>query len=567
MTREDIKEFLNNPENRKRLTTVALAGLVLLVVIAAVKIFGSNKYPRELYIDSVASPIATRVKKIKIDAPYYSKKITNKTIQFYKLTNYKTKWLEYRKPNGNYDALLESIAEASKYGLNADDYNLKELDEKLNSMYGDRKRTLEDIMELDIRITSTFFLFTTHLIEGRIRQAGYGDFIWKKNPPKENDIKLLAENSSGNLTDIIDKLHPPHEQYEKLRKALIEYRKLESTINVMQPASSFKGQIKPGDKHSRIPYIRNRLMLTDLKKYSPEDSLLYDEKLVEAVKQFQVRHGLLADGTIGESTLKHINQSFRHKADLIELNLERIRWLPREYGDDYISVNVPEYMLRVIEKGKTALQMRVVLGTEFNATPIFSDTLEYIVFRPTWNVPESIFIEEMVPDLKENPLAYDPERFVFYHNDEEIHPEDVDWSDEDLKPEEYRMVERPGEENSLGLVKFIMPNNFNIYLHDTPAERLFKRNKRAYSHGCIRLEKPIEFAGYLLRDNNKWNEDKIAEAMNSEEPVTVYLKKKYHVEIEYRTVWVDDDGLVHFRDDVYGHDKRQLALLIKTGGV
>jgi L,D-transpeptidase YcbB len=564
---EGIKRFLANPQNKKRVVVLSLGGLTLLVAIAAIFVLGGRSYSKDLYIDTVASPIVERVGKINIDAPYYTKKIRSKTIRFYRNTDFKTKWLEYRKANANYKAFVKAVSESAQYGLNPEHYGINDIDKKISELYDNDERTPEEVAELDVRITASFFLFTTHLIEGRIRQAGYGDFVWKKNLPKEDDIKLLQENSSGNLYEIIDKLHPPHEQYEKLRKALMAYRKLESSQNLIQPVSIGKKPIKPGETNSRIPMIRKRLALTDLKEHGVKDSLLYDEELQKAVIQFQARHGLLADGTIGASTMKYINQSFKEKADLIELNLERIRWLPHEYGDDYISVNVPEFMLRVYENRKKTLEMRVVLGSEFNATPIFSDTLEYVVFSPTWNVPESILTEEMIPDLRENPLAYDPERFIFYHNGDEVHPEDIDWEDDDLKPEEYKIIERPGEANSLGLVKFMMPNNFNIYLHDSPAERLFKEKKRAFSHGCIRLEKPVEFAKYLLRDNRKWDEEKINEAMTSDEPVTVYLKKKYHVEIEYRTVWVDENGLLNFREDLYGHDERQLALLNRMGGV
>jgi L,D-transpeptidase YcbB len=565
--REQIRQFLENPENRKRLIIGSSAGLGIIVVIACIAIFSGKSYPTELYIDTVASPIASRVGKIEIDAPYYTKKIRAKTIRFYKASEYKTKWLEYKKPNSSYSAFLKAVAEGYKYGLNPDHYDIKDINEKLETLYDNKKRTPEEVAQMDIRITASFFLFTTHLIEGRIRHVGYGDFIWKRNVVKEDDVELLLQNSSGDLFDIIDRLHPPHEQYEKLRKALIEYRKLESSKDLIQPVSALKVKIKPGDKNSRIPFIRKKLFFTDLRRYDPEDSLIYDEKMVEGIKQFQERHGLIVDGIISSVTMKFLNQSFKEKADLIELNLERIRWLPHEYGEDYISVNVPEYMLKVYENQRKVLEMRVVLGTEFNATPIFNDTLEYIVFSPTWNVPESILKEEMIPDLQTNSLAYDPERFIFYQKGKEVDPEEIDWNEKDLNPDEFKVIERPGEENSLGLVKFIMPNNFNIYMHDTPADRLFRKNKRAFSHGCIRLEKPLEFAKYLLRDNPKWDEARMLEAMQSDEPITVLLKKKYHVEIEYRTVWVDEKGRLNFREDVYGHDKRQLNLLNRVGGV
>jgi L,D-transpeptidase YcbB len=564
--KEAIQRFLDNPENKKKLRIIAGVGLALVLIIVIIRIAGGPRYADEIFIDTTAMSLTERAREIDLDAPYYNKRVRHKVVQFYRINNVRTKWLEHRKANPNYMTFVQSIAEAADYGLNPDHYGVKEIEEEFVALYENKSRTTEDVAALDMRITASFLLFTTHLIEGRIRTAGYGDFIWKRNVPQENDVKLLADNSSGKLSEIIEQLHSNHEQYQKLRDALKEYRKLERE-NPFRKTSIASKTIKPGTRDSSIPGIRQRLLLTDLKSYTPEDTLVYDEKMVDAVRQFQLRHGLEADGIIAPSTLKYLNQSMQHKADLIELNLERVRWLPSDFGENYIAINIPEYMLRVYENRKEEMKMRVVLGSEFNATPVFSDTLEYIVFSPTWNVPESILKEEMIPDLQTNPLAYDPERFIFYRDGEEIHPEEIDWNDEELDPATIRIVERPGQENSLGQVKFIMPNNFNIYLHDTPADQLFEKNKRAFSHGCIRLEQPVEMAKYLLRDNPEWDEEKISEAMAEDEPKTVFLKKKYPVHIDYRTVWVDENGLVHFREDIYGHDKRHLAALKRIDAI
>jgi L,D-transpeptidase YcbB len=557
--------FFDQPKNRKIFMAVGAAGLFLGVVFLLFTVFRGPSYPTELYIDSVATPMATLVKDINVDRPYYNEKVKKKTIRFYKENKTKTKWLEFKGPTKNYQAYSSSIKEAALYGLNPDHYDFKEIDRAVKELFENKERKPQDVAALDVRITASFFLFTTHLIEGRIRTAGYGDAIWKKNIPKEDDVQLLQQNKSGHLTEIISELHPKYDQYEKMRLVLQEYRKLENKADIKLTAAGVKGSIKPGKKHAAIPGIRQRLFITDMKSYTPEDSLLYDKRLVDGVKKFQKRHGLIDDGIISGATLKYLNLPFNKVADLIELNLERIRWMPREVPEDYISINIPEYLMKVFKNKKIDLEMKVVLGSEFNATPIFTDTLEYIVFSPTWNVPASIMEEEFIPELQRNPLAFDPERFVIYKNDEIIDPEEEDWQDKDLDPKAYKMVENPGEKNSLGLVKFMLPNDFNIYLHDTPADNLFKKNKRAYSHGCIRLERPVEFAKYLLNFNGgeKWDDERIQEAMKETEPKTVNLQKKFPVQIEYRTVWVDEDGLLNFREDVYGHDKRQLALLNK----
>jgi L,D-transpeptidase YcbB len=558
------RSFFDDKRNQKILKYVGATGLGAVALYFLINVFSGPRYPDELFIDSVATPMATIVRDINIDRPYYNEKVKKKTIRFYRETRTKTKWLEYKGPKRNYKAYATSIKEAAQYGLNPDHYDFKQIDKAVQTLFEKKDRTPQEVATLDVRITASFFLFTTHLIEGRIRTAGYSDYIWKRNIPKENDVELLQQNKSGELTKLISELHPQHPQYEKLRDALQKYRKLENSTRIELTAGVLKGTIKPGKKHPAVPKIRARLVNTDLTPYQPDDSLLYDEKLLKAVKQFQKRHGLIADGIISSATMKYLYQSFKFKADLIELNLERIRWLPREIPEDYVSINIPEYILRVYKNGKEDLQMKVVLGTEFNATPVFTDTMEYIVFNPTWNVPQSIMEGEFIPELQLNPLAFDPERFTIYKNGEIIDPEEEDWNSEDLDPTQYAMVENPGEKNSLGEVKFMMPNDFNIYLHDTPADNLFKKRKRAYSHGCIRLERPVEFAKYLLNFNkDSWNDEKITAAMAESEPKTVNLEKKFPVQIDYRTVWVDDDGLVNFREDLYGHDKRQLALLNK----
>ena len=560
--RESAFRFLDDPEKRKILTKAGVAGLVVVAVAFLVLIVNSSSYPDELYIDSVATPVATQVRQIKMDRPYYNKRVQTKTVDFYKRNNGKTRWLEYKKPTKFYSTYVASIKDAARYGLDPNHYDLETIVNAVDSLYENNKRKPEDVAALDVKITASFLLFTTHLIEGRIRTAGYGDFIWEKNIPNEDDVDLLLANSSGKLSDIIEELHPDVDQYERMEKALRDYRTIEDKFRIRLTGKS--GAIKPGTKDAAIPGIRRRLSLTDVKPYSPEDSLFYDDKLEDAVKQFQLRHGLEQDGIISTATLAYLNQSFGKKADLIELNLERLRWLPREQADDYIYINIPEYLLRLYKNGKEKLEMRVVLGTEFTSTPVFTDTLEYIVFSPTWNVPTSILEEEFLPKLQEDPNVFDPERFMILKNGQKIEPEDVDWEDKDLNIEEYRMVENPGEMNSLGRVKFMMPNNFNIYLHDTPAEKLFQKNKRAYSHGCVRLERPIDLAKFLLDESGeKWTDEEISEAMQKEEPVNVPLKKKYPVQIEYRTVWVDDDGLVHFREDLYDHDQRHITMLKK----
>ena len=535
---------------------------IMLFLLAGFGITGCKTYYSE-NIDTVAAPINTVVNEIPVAHRYYHEKVESKTEAFYRANKMTKKWLEKKHPSAEFKAFVEEVKDSFKYGINPDDYSIAELEAAVEKLYKNRKRTEAEMSELDIRITASYFLFTTHLLEGRIRNAGAKDYIWKRGTPHEDDVAMLLKNDSKReLRKELEDLQPKDVQYGKLREALAQYRALEDQegISIKIPDAL---RLKPGDTSEHVPAIKKRLMLTnDLKSsQAGRDSMVYDSALLHAVKQFQRRHGLEEDALINKELVGYLNMPFRNMADIIALNLERLRWQPHlPVKDEYIVVNVPEYMLHIYDNKKETFNMRVVLGSEFNATPIFADTLKYIVFSPTWNVPKSIFEEEFLPKLKEDPYHYSDD-FTFFKRGEEIDPGDEDWNAKDLNIAAYQAVQNPGPSNSLGYVKFIMPNNFNIYLHDTPADRLFNKKDRAFSHGCVRLEKPFELAEYLLRDQKRWNKKSIAELTSLEEPKTVHLKKTYPVHIVYRTAWVDDDGLVNFRKDVYGHDERQLAQL------
>jgi murein L,D-transpeptidase YcbB/YkuD len=561
---QTLSLYLRDPRNKPQIKLGILVTLFVLgTVIIITQTSKTKAFSNRIFIDTTAISLKQRVANLNLDVPYYNKKVQSKTIAFYRRNNNEAKWLTLNKPTASFNAFLDAVRKSASYGMNPGNYDLRTIRKHVKEIYERDEQSREELASLDMRITESFFLFTTHVIEGRIRTLGNNHYIWKRIVDDENDVNLLADNSAEKLEELLNDLHPKHEQYEKLRKALAYYRELQE--NAPHTLASLNlGGIKPGLNHPLIPDIRRRLLLTDLEPYPMSvGSVYYDDQLLEGIKKFQKRHGLPDNGVITEATLKYLNQSFKDKADLIELNLERLRWLPREMSEDYISINVPEYMLRVYNNNKKKLEMRVVLGTQYNATPIFTDTLEYIVFSPTWTIPPGIMEEEAIPNLIEDSEHYDKERFKIYKKGKLINPKKEDWTSEELDSNEYQIIENPGPGNSLGLVKFIMPNDFNVYLHDTPADHLFSKNKRAFSHGCIRVEKPNLLAEYLLKDQASWSSSKIERAMHKGQPVTANLKKKYPVLIEYRTVWEDEAGRLNFREDIYNHDRRQLAQLRK----
>lgn len=512
-------------------------------------------------IDTVATPIANVIARIHIADDYYNRKVQLKTRLYYGANEYRRGWLKKRRPDKMFKSFLDEVKESARYGFNPDDYHTEALAQEVESLYDNRKATEADISQLDIRITASFFLFTTHLLEGRIRYPGAREFLWKRGMPLENDIALLLKmESASDLRKDLNDLQPKDPQYARLQQALEDYRKLADADTI--PPVVLKKSINPGSSSDVIPLVRKKLSLTDLKGNGRDTSRLYDERLQKAVEAFQQRHGLDPDGVLDAKTIGFLNQTIAEKIDRITLNLERLRWLPHLQGEgDEIVINVPEYTLRTFRNGHEKMKMRVVLGAEYTPTPIFHDTLKYIVFSPTWMVPKSIFEKEFLPQLRDDPGHFDPTRFRFYKNGEEIDPYLESWSDDELDTSAYSVVENPGTANSLGRVKFIMPNDFSIYLHDTPAVKLFNRQERALSHGCIRLEQPEEFAAYLLSGQKGWNKRKVEEAMQSTKPVQVDLDRPFPVYIVYRTAWVGDDDQLNFREDVYRHDERQLARL------
>jgi len=271
-----------------------------------------------------------------------------------------------------------------------------------------------------------------------------------------------------------------------------------------------------------------------------DTSIVFTAALAEAVKSFQHRYGLKEDGTINKLILAELNTPISKRIQQILINMERIRWVPADPPPDYLLVNIPAYKLYVYEKGDLAWTMNVVVGAVAHNTVIFNGDMKFIVFSPYWNVPPDILKKEVLPGIKRN------KNYLASH--------DMEWNNGAVR-------QKPGLKNSLGLVKFLFPNSYNIYLHDTPAKSLFGETNRAFSHGCIRLAEPKKLAEYLLRNEPVWKTDKITKAMNSGKEQFVLLKQPVPVFIGYFTSWVDRDGKLNFRNDIYGHDKKMAAQL------
>jgi murein L,D-transpeptidase YcbB/YkuD len=373
--------------------------------------------------------------------------------------------------------------------------------------------------------------------------------------PEKPDLAavLSAAVRNDDLPRAIEKLQPQQPEYRELQNALARYREIAAKGG--WPSLPSDTKLKLNQQSPVVPSLRQRLAIEgDLDPSHERDSSpIFDATVADAVKRFEERHRLKPDGIVDAATVRALNVPVEQRIRTIELNLERWRWLPDPMPSRYLLVNVPDFRLEAIENGKPVLGMRVVVGEPDNETPIFADHMTHVVFSPYWNVPPGIAKDETIPEAAKDPgfLARNNMEVVGASG-EVVDPSSVDWSD----ASGLRIRQRPGSANALGGVKFIFPNNFDVYLHDTNATKLFDRVERGLSHGCVRVEEPHKLAQYVLRDLPEWTPEAIDAAMKSGEEKHVKLKAQIPVYIVYKTAWVHDGG-VRFLKDLYGHDADQ----------
>lgn len=320
--------------------------------------------------------------------------------------------------------------------------------------------------------------------------------------------------------------------YQGLEKAINHYQAIEKKGGWKKIILQ-KKVVKIGDSAEVVKHIKKRLLITE-ENTNGDTSMIFDRALEKDIIGYQLRNGLLPDGKPGKETLKALNVPVQERIQQLKLNLERCLELPDEFGTKYILVNIPAFELVAIKKGIPVFYSKIVAGKESDKTAIFKGLMKYVVFAPYWNVPNSIMQKEILPEITKHPGYL-----------EENH---MEWHDGKLR-------QKPGPWNALGGVKFIFPNAYNMYMHDTPAKTLFNENSRAFSHGCIRVEEPLKMAMFLLEEQEEWNVDRMKNAMIMEQETTVVLKEKIQVHILYFTAFIDEKGKLNFRKDIYGKDQ------------
>jgi murein L,D-transpeptidase YcbB/YkuD len=360
-------------------------------------------------------------------------------------------------------------------------------------------------------------------------------------------------------------LPPPAPDYGRLVDALRRYRAIAAHGD--WPRVDAGTPLRPGDDDARVAALRTRLAAEDERVASGLDTR-YDGQLEDRVRRFQSRHGLSADGIVGRATIRSLNVSAADRARQITLNLERWRWLPRDFGRHYIVVNVADAVLHVVLDGQTVLTSRVVVGDVRHPTPVVRTRMDAIILNPRWSVPTSIAVAEILPRIREN-ARYLAENHMVILERRESDPFGlkIDWATIPSDPFPFRLQQEPGPDNPLGRIKFDVPNRFDVYLHDTPSRSLFMRPVRTASHGCIRVERADDLALHVLTDGTgRWTKRRLEEAIASPGSPRIALVRPLPVYILYWTAFVDPDGAVQFRDDVYGRDRRLADLLVSRVG-
>jgi murein L,D-transpeptidase YcbB/YkuD len=500
------------------------------------------------------------------------------TRKFYALRGQKPVWVVDQKLQPQVKVLAALLSAAADEGLNPANYDARGLLDEARRLGAGHNASAD----ADFELHASFLLlhYASDVAQGRTAAAQV-DPSWSDAVARV-DVPALVNStlSSGRLTELVQQLEPPHRQYADLKKMLQRYRQLAAgqalrpvpldiigsrdasapAWRILRDDLSILGKLDSTSGEEGEPAVADSAAAEPASAGSAGKS---HGDLAPAIQRFQARRGLDPTGVLDRATIDTVNVPLSARVRQLELNLERWRWLPGNFGSPYVLVNVPAFSLQVRDADSIALKMRAIVGKVTDRTPIFSAAMNEVVFSPYWKIPRSIERKEMLPIIQRDRGFFRKKNIEVVRVIEQkatvVDPSSVNWSDEQSLTD-VRLRQKPGENNALGLVKFLFPNRYNVYLHDTPSDRQFDQLNRDLSHGCVRVDHPDELAAYLLRDFPDWGAANIDAAMHAGVERHVYLKRPVPVHIVYLTAWVDERGVLHFFDDVYGYDRKQAAL-------
>ena len=536
--------------------------------------------------------------------------------KYYKKHKFRPFFIKYGRVNKLAKELIKHIREDSTFNSH---FDFNKIDTELELLK--HNPIIKNIVKFDFLLVSTYYKYMTLLSKGEINWIDFQERLqelrensdinanWQRYRVKD-DFRLLLYKASknSNIFEAINRVTYTFLNAKELLKKIEEYKNLSKDGGYIKIPFSNRA-LKLGKYYPEIKDIRRRLLQNnylvsiecknqELQHATNSDEIetikidkstssigfneriednkqlnnceeLYDKELQNAIKRFQKNHGLIADGIIGINTLKALNMPIEEKIKKMKLNLERMRWLPRDLGEKYILVNIPDFHLKMYSNNTKIIDMPIIVGDSKHPTPIFSHRLSQVVLNPYWRIPQGIVKDEIIPALVENSNYLEEEEIKVHkdwdHNSYEFDTSSIDWSTflnseiiGDIKNSPMRFIQIPGDKNPLGRIKFLFPNQYSVYLHDTPFKNLFEHKNRALSHGCIRLAKPKELLKTIFLE---FEYSKLEKILKNKERVEIDLKNKIPVHIIYLTSWVDEHGELQFRDDIYGYDKMQEELI------
>ncbi len=470
-----------------------------------------------------------------------SDSIKSEVFGFYKLRAYRFAWLSKdgltEAASGFYQQLQSDNLDFAEQGFSNARLETLVTEWKLNkkTFYAQK----EKVIELELMLTASFFKYARKIYGGMTRESRELEWYIPRNKKNYRALldSLVLLPSGGKLQE------PVNEYYTRLKEKLKTYKSIQKSGGLPKVVN-IKKEWKIGDTASILKQVGMHLLLTgDLLGNST--SIVFTDSLMMAVKNYQQRMGLIDNGQLNAATAVEMNKPIELRIRQIMVNMERLRWVPVEMEKDYLLVNIPEFKLHVFEDNKQVWATNVVVGKSVRRTSIFKDAVSQIILNPYWNVPASITRNEILPNLQRNP-AY------LKNNQMEV-----------VSQHPFTVRQKPGINNALGKMKFLFPNNYNIYLHDTPAKNLFNETKRAFSHGCIRVQNPLRLVQYLLRKDTSWTSKRISSILQTDREFAIRISPTVPVYIAYFTAWVDYGGQINFRNDLYGLDKKLLSEIFK----
>lgn len=455
--------------------------------------------------------------------------------------------------------VVARLAKAREEGLVPSDYYVESLKELVRSADAD------DVVATEILLSAAVMRYGVDVHAGRLVPREIDATFDITPKPVDRPALATAVSMLPDPDRFLADLAPRHALYQQLKGALGGFETLAEAGWPTIPAGE---SLRPGQESDRVPVLRARLAATGELVGDPADQgRLYDPQLVAAVEQFQTKHGLKPDGILGRGTLAMLNRQGPERMNQIVASMERLRWLPDDLGPDYLMVNIAAFTMDVVADGQLVRTMDVVVGQSKNQTPLFNSALTYLEFNPTWTIPPSIAAKEYLPKLRNNPGYLASRNYRLFSGwgggSREMSADYVDWYGVGSGTmRSMRIRQDPGPGNALGKVKFMMANNWSVYLHDTPSKSYFQRANRALSHGCVRLQDPIWLADYLLDGSPDWSPQRRERVMGSWTPTTrINLPAPMPLYLVYQTAWIDQSGEVAFRDDIYGIDAKVIAAL------